>query len=47
MFAVKQNGLSLRYVPSNYKTNELCKIAVQQNSYALQYVPFERQNNIK
>ena len=37
--AVKNDGLSLMYVPLKYKTFELCMAAVTQNGLALQFVP--------
>lgn len=38
--AVKENGMSLEYVPQQYHTPELCKAAVNQNGYALMYLKF-------
>lgn len=37
--AIRQNGLSLEYVPIHKRTLSLCKIAVQQNGKALGFVP--------
>ena len=36
--AVKQNGMSLQYIPKILRTFELCKIAVMQNNNARQFV---------
>ena len=38
---VKKDGCVLEFVPDEYKTEEICKIAVQQNGYALEDVPVE------
>jgi len=38
---VKIDGYALEYVPVEYKTEELCKIAVQQDGWSLQHVPEE------
>jgi hypothetical protein len=37
--AVKNNGLSLQYVPDNMKTYEICLEAVKNNHYSLEFVP--------
>ncbi len=37
--AVKNDGLSLMYVPSEFKNFDLCIAAVSQNGLALQFVP--------
>jgi hypothetical protein len=39
--AVKQDGIALRYIPSELITKELCEIAVKQNWHALCWVPKE------
>ncbi|MDR1902034.1 MAG: DUF4116 domain-containing protein [Treponema sp.] len=39
--AVKQDVGALKYVPTKYKTSDLCLAAVQKNGYALKYVPDE------
>jgi len=39
--AVRQDGMTLEYVPENLKTAELCLEAVKQDGTALQYVPLE------
>ena len=37
IMAVKQNGLALRYVQKQFKTQEICDIAVNQNRNAQNY----------
>lgn len=39
MFAVSQNGMSIQYVPDEYRTPELCLSAVQSQSMAICFVP--------
>lgn len=39
--AVLNNGIALKYVPTKYRTQELCIVAVKSNPRALQYVPDE------
>jgi hypothetical protein len=44
--AVKDDGLALKYVPTNLKTTELCLAAVRQNGKALKYVPKELRDEV-
>jgi hypothetical protein len=44
--AVKDDGLALKYVPTNLKTTELCLVAVRQNGKALKYVPKELRDEV-
>lgn len=37
--AVQTDGLALKYVPEEYKTRKLCKLAFGQNVCALKYIP--------
>jgi Domain of unknown function (DUF4116) len=41
-WAVQQDGLSLKEVPEEHKTPELCRLAVAQNGRALRYVPEDK-----
>jgi Domain of unknown function (DUF4116) len=38
-WAIEQNGEALYYVPNEYRTPELCRIAIKQNGLALYSVP--------
>jgi hypothetical protein len=37
--AVRKNGMSLRHIPEQFKTSELCLLAVQQDGRSLEFVP--------
>jgi Domain of unknown function (DUF4116) len=40
-WALHQNGYALQFVPEEYRTPELCRLAVVQNGLALEFVPEE------
>lgn len=42
---VTKDGLQLRWLPTQLKTEEICEIALTQNGLALEYVPAEVKNN--
>ena len=38
---VRQRGIAIKYIPEEFKTEEMCLVAVRKNSHALRFVPEE------
>jgi len=36
---VRQRGIAIKYIPEEFKTEEMCLVAVRKNGFALEYVP--------
>lgn len=43
--AVMKNGLSLRFIPDELKTEEVCLLAIEQNPMAIKYIPTSKQTS--